>query len=172
MEATAPTAREQFVNDFTMVVDNNSEAYFETIDLVRSKKESVPAISEAMREVFEEQVSKALLVLRQSEEVEPITADIMHEMLLGWGSDVFDDIARHLRHEESHSQASNHDSHQNGDIETFFFYDSRSYTEHQRHQQHTKNRGLRHENYIRNLQQARKFLRLEHHQQHGKNGRD
>jgi hypothetical protein len=95
MEATAPTAREQFVHDFTLVVDNNSEAYFETIDLVRSKKESVPAISEAMREVFEEQIARALLVLRQSEEVEPITADIMHEMLLGWGSDVFDDIARH-----------------------------------------------------------------------------
>jgi hypothetical protein len=95
MEATAPTAREQFVHDFTLVVDNNSEAYFETIDLVRMKKESVPAISEAMREVFEHQISKALLVLRQSEEVEAITADLMHELLLGWGSDVFDDIARH-----------------------------------------------------------------------------
>ena len=40
MEATAPTAREQFVSDYTLVVDNNSEAYFETIDLVRAKKES------------------------------------------------------------------------------------------------------------------------------------
>ena len=95
MEATAPTAREQFVSDYTLVIDNDREAYFETIDLVRSKKESVPAISEAMREAFEEQVSKALLVLRQSEEVEPVTAYLMHELLLGWGSDVFDDIARH-----------------------------------------------------------------------------
>lgn len=95
MEATAPTAREQFVSDFTLVVDNDREAYFETIDLVRMKKESVPAISEAMREAFEHQISKALLVLRQSEEVEPITADLMHELLLGWGSDAFDDIARH-----------------------------------------------------------------------------
>ena len=95
MEATAPTAREQFVSDYTLVIDNDREAYFETIDLVRSKKESVPAISEAMREVFEDQIARALLVLRQSEEVEPLTADIMHEMLLGWGSDVFDDIARH-----------------------------------------------------------------------------
>lgn len=89
------TAREQFVNDFTIVVDNNAEAYFETIDLVRAERENVPAISDTMREAFEEQVSKALLVLRQSEEVEPVTADLMHELLLGWGSDVFDDIARH-----------------------------------------------------------------------------
>ena len=95
MEATAPTAREQFVSDFTLVVDNDRDAYFETIDLVRMKKESVPAISEAMRGAFEHQISKALLVLRQSEEVESITADLMHELLLGWGSDVFDDIARH-----------------------------------------------------------------------------
>jgi hypothetical protein len=95
MEATAPTAREQFVSDYTLVIDNDREAYFETIDLVRAKKESVPAISDTMREAYEEQIAKALLVLRQSEEVEPITADIMHEMLLGWGSDVFDDIARH-----------------------------------------------------------------------------
>lgn len=95
MEATAPTAREQFVNDFTLVVDNDREAYFETIDLVRAKKESVPAISDTMRESFEEQITKALDVLRQSEEVEPITIEIMSQMLNNWGSDVFDDIARH-----------------------------------------------------------------------------
>ena len=95
MEATAPTAREQFVSDFTLVVDNDREAYFETIDLVRAKKNSTPAISDAMREGWESQIAKAVDVLRQSEEVEPITADLMHELLLGWGSDVFDDIARH-----------------------------------------------------------------------------
>jgi hypothetical protein len=95
MEATAPTAREQFVSDYTLVIDNNSEAYFETIDLVRAKKESIPAISDTMRETYEEQISRALLVLRQTEEVEPVIADLMHELLLGWGSDVFDDIARH-----------------------------------------------------------------------------
>jgi hypothetical protein len=95
MEATAPTAREQFVSDFTLVVDNTSEAYFETIDLVRAKKESVSAISDTMREAFEEQISKALDVLRQSEEVEPITIDLMNQVLSNWGSDVFDDIARH-----------------------------------------------------------------------------
>lgn len=95
MEATAPTAREQFVSDFTLIVDNDREAYFETIDLVRAKKESVPEISDTMREAYEEQITKALDVLRQSEEVEPITIDIMSQLLNGWGNDVFDDIARH-----------------------------------------------------------------------------
>ena len=89
------TAREQFVSDFTLVNDNNSEAYFETIDLVRAEKESVAAISETMREAFEGQISKAIEVLRESEEVEPITLDLIAQMLLYWGSDVFDDIARH-----------------------------------------------------------------------------
>ena len=95
MEATAPTAREQYVSDFTLVVDNDREAYFETIDLVRAKKESVPAISDTMREGWENQIAKALDVLRQSGEVEAVTIDIMSQILNNWGSDVFDDIARH-----------------------------------------------------------------------------
>jgi hypothetical protein len=95
MEATAPTAREQFVSDFTLITDNDREAYFETIDLVRAKKESVPAISDTMREGWENQIAKAVDVLRQSGEVEGVTIDIMSQMLNNWGSDVFDDIARH-----------------------------------------------------------------------------
>ena len=95
MEATAPTAREQFVSDFTIITDNDREAYFETVDLVRAKKESVPAISDTMREGWENQIAKALDVLRQSGEVEAVTIDIMGQMLNNWGSDVFDDIARH-----------------------------------------------------------------------------
>lgn len=89
------SARDQFVNDFTLVVDNNAEAYFETIDLVRAEKESVSAISDTMREAFEGQISKAIDVLRESDEVEPITLDLIAQMLLNWGSDAFDDIARH-----------------------------------------------------------------------------
>lgn len=95
MEATAPTAREQFVSDFTLVTDNDREAYFETIDLVRAKKNSTPAISDAMREGWESQIAKAVDVLRQSGEVEAVTIDIMSQILNNWGSDVFDDIARH-----------------------------------------------------------------------------
>ena len=96
MQNNGPTsARDQFVNDYTLVTDNNADAYFETIDLVRAEKESVSAISDTMRESFEEQITKALDVLRESEEVEPITLDLMAQMLLNWGSDVFDDIARH-----------------------------------------------------------------------------
>jgi hypothetical protein len=95
MEATTPTAREQFVNDFTLITDNDRDAYFETIDLVRAKKESVPLISDTMREGWENQIAKALDVLRQSGEVEGVTIDIMSQMLNNWGSDVFDDIARH-----------------------------------------------------------------------------
>lgn len=95
METTAPTAREQFVSDFTLVVDNDREAYFETVDLVRAKKESVPVISDTMREAYEEQIAKALDVLRQSGEIEGVTIDLMSQMLNGWGNDEFDDIARH-----------------------------------------------------------------------------
>ena len=95
MTLETPFAIDQFVNDFTLVVDNDLEAYFETIDLVRAKKESMSAISDTMREGWEAQVAHALDVLRQSGEVEAVTIDIMSQMLNGWGSSAFDQIARH-----------------------------------------------------------------------------
>ena len=78
-----------------MVTDNNPDTYWEIIDLVRKHKGSMSSISDDLREGFENQISKALDVLSQSEEVEPITIDLMREMLIGWGMSTFDRIARH-----------------------------------------------------------------------------
>ena len=95
MTLETPFAVDQFVHDFTLVVDNDREAYFETIDMVRAKKESMSAISDTMREGWAEQIAKAVDVLRQSGEVESVTIDIMSQMLNGWGSSAFDRIDRH-----------------------------------------------------------------------------
>lgn len=100
-----PTARDQFVNDYTMVVDNDSEAFFEVIDLVRGCDNSTAKISDIMREHYEEAISKALDVLTESEEVEPLVIDIMRELLTGWGSSPFDEIARHYIAKDNESVA-------------------------------------------------------------------
>jgi predicted molibdopterin-dependent oxidoreductase YjgC len=94
---TAPTAREQFVEDFTLVVDNNSEAYNDTIN---SLTPSLVDNAERIKEGYEVAISYALDVLRQNKNIEEVTIDIMAQILQGWGSDAFDDIARHYMEKE------------------------------------------------------------------------
>jgi hypothetical protein len=96
-EMTAPTAREQFVQDFTLVVDNNFEAYTDTIN---SLTPSLVDNAERIKEGYEVAISHALDVLRQNKNIEEVTIDIMAQMLQGWGSDAFDDIARHYMEKE------------------------------------------------------------------------
>lgn len=91
------TAREQFVSDFTLVVDNNYEAYTDTMN---SLTESVATNSDQIRAGYEEEISKALDVLRQSKKVQEVTIDLISQLMLGWGADEFDDIARHYMEKE------------------------------------------------------------------------
>lgn len=93
----ATTAREQFVEDFTLVVDNNYEAYTDTMN---SLTPNLVDNAERIKEGYEVAISHALDVLRQNENIQEVTIDIMAQMLQGWGSDVFDDIARHYMDKE------------------------------------------------------------------------
>jgi hypothetical protein len=87
-----PFAIDQFVSDFTLIMDNDYEAYTSTMN---SLTDSVVTNSEQMREGYEKAISEALDVLRQNPTVQGVTVDIMSQMLLGWGTHVFDRIARH-----------------------------------------------------------------------------
>ena len=88
----ATTARGQFVEDFTLVVDNNYEAYTDTMN---SLTPSLVDNAERIKEGYEVAISHAFDVLRQNKNIQEVTIDLMAQMLQGWGSDVFDDIARH-----------------------------------------------------------------------------
>jgi hypothetical protein len=90
---TQPTARHQFANDFMMVVDNNQDAYRNALDTVRACGSSVPKVSDTMRKNFEAYISQ--VVERERELGNDAGADLIAELLIGWGSDPFDDIARH-----------------------------------------------------------------------------
>lgn len=93
----ATTAREQFVEDFTLVVDNNYEAYTDTMNSLTT---NLVDNAERIKEGYEVAISHALDVLRQNENIQEVTIDIMAQMLQGWGTDVFDDIARHYMDKE------------------------------------------------------------------------
>lgn len=93
----ATTAREQFVEDFTLVVDNNYEAYTDTMN---SLTPSLVDNAERIKEGYEVAIAHALDVLRQNDSIQEVTIDLMAQMLQGWGTDVFDDIARHYMDKE------------------------------------------------------------------------
>jgi len=94
---TAPTAREQFVSDFTLVVDNNYEAYTDTMN---SLGDSVSANSDKIREGYEVAIHQALEVLRQNKDIQAVTVELISQIMFGWGNDEFDDIARHYMDKE------------------------------------------------------------------------
>jgi hypothetical protein len=85
-------AVDQFVEDYTLVTDNEFEAYSETMELTK-EHETVSALSDQMRDEFESYI--AGVVERERELGHEIGALLISQMLMNWGSDAFDRIARH-----------------------------------------------------------------------------
>ena len=90
---TQPTARDQFAHDYLMVTDNDQEAYQLGLDIAREAGGSVAKASEKFRDQFEGYISQ--VVEREREQGNTIGADLISELLIGFGSDTFDIIARH-----------------------------------------------------------------------------
>lgn len=93
METTTPTAREQFFNDYTLVVDNEKEEFENILGRENTRAGSVSGLSDELREEFETYISQ--VADRESEAGHQIGSMLIREMLIGFGSAVFDDIARH-----------------------------------------------------------------------------
>jgi hypothetical protein len=90
METKEMTAREQFVQDFLLVSENDPDIYFDYSRLVRF--EGVLGASEAMREQFEEFVSN--LADQENERGNEYGSLLLRQLLIGWGSDCFYQIAK------------------------------------------------------------------------------
>ena len=93
------TPVEQFVSDFTLVVDNDQEAYNEARECV-SNHTHLHEASDCLRDQYERAIVEALEVLKGNWGVQDVTVDLMSQILLGWGSDAFDRIARHYMEKE------------------------------------------------------------------------
>jgi hypothetical protein len=85
-------AIDQFVEDYTLVTDNEFEAYSETMEMAK-EHETVSALSDQMRDEFESYI--AGVVERERELGHEIGALLISEMLMNWGSSAFDRIASH-----------------------------------------------------------------------------
>lgn len=86
-------AKDQFVNDYTLVIDNDFTAWREVMDIVRSKDRNLAVVSEELREQFERYVAE--VADREEQLGNQVGALLIQQLLLNWGSDAFDAIARH-----------------------------------------------------------------------------
>lgn len=84
---------DNFANDYTVVIDNNQEGYSLALDIAREASGSVSKASDKYREQFEEAISQ--VVERERENGNELIADLISQLLIGFGSRTFDDIARH-----------------------------------------------------------------------------
>ena len=88
-----PFAVDQFVSDYTLVIDNDRDSYQEIMDMEELKTENMSGLSDRLRDEFEAYISQ--VVEREREAGHEAGALLISQMLIGWGSHVFDRIARH-----------------------------------------------------------------------------
>lgn len=88
-----PTASEQFVQDYQLVTDNNYDAYKALKALLDQQgAHRVSWLSDRLSEAFDNRISE--VVERERRRGNEYTADLIAQLLLGWGSTAFDKIAR------------------------------------------------------------------------------
>ena len=87
---------QQFVDDYLIVVDNDSSAWAHHADVVVEQNYDAYAIADVLRDEFEFNVS--LRLDRFDPSHIDYTSNIIREMLLGWGSQPYENITRELIH--------------------------------------------------------------------------
>ena len=93
MAMETPFATDQFVSDFTIVIDNDYEAYREVMDMPELLAGNMSGLSDKLKEQFETYISE--VAEREREAGNEAGALLISQMLIGWGTHVFDRIARH-----------------------------------------------------------------------------
>jgi hypothetical protein len=83
----------QFVEDYTLVVDNDFNAYTEIMEKQNTKALNMSGLSDELKAEFETYISQ--VVERERENGHEVGALLISQMLIGWGSSTFDQIARH-----------------------------------------------------------------------------
>lgn len=86
------TAGEQFIDDYTLVIDNDYQAYVEVMGYAH-EAESMTALSDKLREEFEGYIEQ--VATREEEEGREVRALLIRQLLQNQGVSVWDSIARH-----------------------------------------------------------------------------
>jgi hypothetical protein len=88
-----PGASHQFAEDYILVTENDFDTYTAIMDMDELKAENMSGLSDRLRGEFEEYISQ--VVTREKEAGREEGADLIAQLLIGWGASTFDIIARH-----------------------------------------------------------------------------
>jgi len=91
METTAPTAREQFVRDYLLVVENDQSAWNTLLEWAREDRDNTYALASRIQDEWE-----GAIVELSFETKDETLGLLVRQMLTGYGIDPFHDIARYL----------------------------------------------------------------------------
>ena len=94
----AVASSNQFVEDYTLVIDNDRESYYDIIDSAEYKAGNMSGLSDRLRAEFEEYIGQ--VVEREREQGQIAGAMLISQMLIGWGATTFDKIAKHYLEKE------------------------------------------------------------------------
>ena len=95
MQATENKAREQFVEDFLLVAENDYSTYQYAKKMVAKK--GVLGASEKIQEDFETWISQ--LATDEKEKGNEFGSLLLRQLLIGWGADSFYQIAKRFEEE-------------------------------------------------------------------------
>ena len=84
---------DNFANDYILVTENDFDTYTAIMDTDELKAENASGLSDRLREEFEEYISQ--VVAREKQAGHEEGADLIAQLLIGWGASTFDIIARH-----------------------------------------------------------------------------
>lgn len=91
METTTPTAREQFVRDYLLVVENDQSAWNTLLEWAREDRDNTHALASRIQDEWE-----GAIVELSFETKDETLGLLVRQMLTGYGIDPFYDIARYL----------------------------------------------------------------------------
>ena len=103
MEPTENTGREQFIEDYTLVVDNDQDSYREIMDMPETNAQNMSGLSDRLKTEFETYISQ--VAEREKENGHEAGSLLISQMLLNWGTSTWDGIARHYLALKTESEA-------------------------------------------------------------------
>lgn len=88
---TEKTASQQFADEYILVLENDREGWDEATQEARRVDYNMPALSDSIREQFESLASQ--VIDKSEEEITEFGANVLRQILIGWGTSTFDKIA-------------------------------------------------------------------------------
>ena len=103
LDMNQPQATHQFAEDYILVTENDQDSYREILDMEETKAGNMSGLSDRLREQFESYISE--VAERERENGHEVGALLISQLLIGWGSGTFDQIAKHYLALKTESEA-------------------------------------------------------------------